>query len=189
MNRILKTAVLSVAVAATTLATLPAANAGERNWRRHHGHHNSRGNDLAVAGILGLAAGALVVGLATSRAAYREPAYREPRPRPDRSRLRRYAAGYDEPRYDYLARSSPGPPTGTTIARTATAASRPAAAPIPATTASSISASPTDCNPAAQAGGASARTGRRLSSGLPPRPGTDCCGARRRSGRPGRGRR
>ena len=65
MNRILKTAVLSVAVAATTLATLPAANAGERNWRRHHGHYDSRGNDLAVAGILGLAAGALVVGLAS----------------------------------------------------------------------------------------------------------------------------
>ena len=34
MNRFLKTAILSAAVAATTLATLPAANAGDRHWRR-----------------------------------------------------------------------------------------------------------------------------------------------------------
>ena len=36
MNRFFKTAILSAAVAATTLATLPAANAGDRHWRRHH---------------------------------------------------------------------------------------------------------------------------------------------------------
>ncbi len=105
MNRILKTAVLSVAVAATTLATLPAANAGERHWRRHHGYHDSRGNDLAVAGILGLAAGALAVGLASrpaySEPAYREPVYREPAYVPRREPVRRYAAGYDDPRYGY----------------------------------------------------------------------------------------
>lgn len=103
MNRILKTAVLSVAVAATTLATLPAANAGERNWRRHHGHHDSRGNDLAVAGILGLAAGALIVGLTNQpEPAYREPAY-APRPQPDRG----YPVAYDEPRYHYQATIEP----------------------------------------------------------------------------------
>lgn len=89
MNRFLKTAVLSLAVAATTLASLPAANAGDRHWRHHHGGHgryHSSGNDLAVAGILGLAAGALVVGLNAQRNA--EPVYdnyyRKPRPRPVR---------------------------------------------------------------------------------------------------------
>jgi ABC-type amino acid transport substrate-binding protein len=74
MNRFFKTAILSVAVAATTLATLPAANAGDRYWRRHH-HHSDSG-DLAAAGILGLAAGALVVGLASQP----EPAYTYRRP-------------------------------------------------------------------------------------------------------------
>ena len=90
MNRFLKTAVLSVAVAATTLAALPAANAGDRHWRNHHGGHDryyrSNGADLAAAGILGLAAGALVVGLAAQNNP--EPVYdnyyRKPRPRPVR---------------------------------------------------------------------------------------------------------
>ena len=44
MNRFFKTAILSAAVAATTLATLPAANAGDRYWRnngRHYHNHNS----------------------------------------------------------------------------------------------------------------------------------------------------
>lgn len=94
MNRFCKTAILSAAVAATTFTTLPA-NAGDHRWRRHHGHHYSGSNDLAVAGILGLAAGALVVGLA-SQPAYREPVYvnpyRQPRPRP----YRQYPATYDE---------------------------------------------------------------------------------------------
>lgn len=77
MNRFFKTAILSVAVAATTLAALPAANAGDRYWRhhgRHHYHDRSNGADLAAAGILGLAAGALVVGLASQP----EPVYRRP---------------------------------------------------------------------------------------------------------------
>ncbi len=77
MNRFFKTAILSVAVAATTLATLPAANAGDRYWRnhgRHYHHYHSDSGDLAAAGILGLAAGALVVGLASQP----EPVYRRP---------------------------------------------------------------------------------------------------------------
>ncbi len=82
MNRFLKTAILSAAVAATTLATLPAANAGDRYWRRHHHHHS--GNDLAVAGILGLAAGALAVGIASQPPAYRERVYVDRYPRPSR---------------------------------------------------------------------------------------------------------
>ena len=89
MNRFFKTAILSAAVAATTLATLPAANAGDRHWRRHHGHHyNSGGNDLAVAGILGLAAGALAVGIASQPPAYSERVYVD--------RYRDYPAAYDE---------------------------------------------------------------------------------------------
>ena len=85
MNRFFKTAILSVAVAATTLAVLPAANAGDRHWRnRHHYHHHSNSGDLAAAGILGLAAGALVVGLASQpEPVYANP-YRQPRPRPVR---------------------------------------------------------------------------------------------------------
>jgi hypothetical protein len=70
MNRILKTAILSAAVAATTFAAMPAANAGD-NWRRHHRHRSSDG-DLVAAGILGLAVGALAVGAANaSRPEYR----------------------------------------------------------------------------------------------------------------------
>ena len=87
MNRLFKTAVLSVAVAATTLATLPAANAGDRYWRRgdrNYQHYRSNSGDLAAAGILGLAAGALVVGLASQpEPVYANP-YRQPRPRPVR---------------------------------------------------------------------------------------------------------
>jgi hypothetical protein len=89
MNRLFKTAVLSVAVAATTLATLPAANAGDGYWRRgdrHYHRYHSDSGDLAAAGILGLAAGALVVGLASQpepEPVYVNP-YRQPRPRPVR---------------------------------------------------------------------------------------------------------
>ncbi|KAA3451475.1 BA14K family protein [Mesorhizobium sp. SARCC-RB16n] len=57
MKRIFKTAVLSAAVVATALATLPAANAGD--WRLH-GDDDS--GDAVAAGVLGLAAGALIVG-------------------------------------------------------------------------------------------------------------------------------
>ncbi len=113
MNSILRTAILSAAVAATTVAALPAANAGERQWRRHHdGYHTSNGSDLAAAGILGLAAGALIVGL-TAQPAYREPVYTT-RPQPGRGYpivYDRYAQGYYAPSlepwtagwYDYCA--------------------------------------------------------------------------------------
>ena len=97
MNRFLKTAILSAAVAATTLASLPAANAGEwrhggrhwnnnnwnhnNNWKNNYRHNNN--GDALAAGIVGLAAGALIVGLA-SQPTYREPVYVQPRPRPYR---------------------------------------------------------------------------------------------------------
>ena len=57
MNRIFKTAVLSAAVAGTMLAALPAANADD--WGHHRRHHNG---DAVAAGVLGLAAGALIGG-------------------------------------------------------------------------------------------------------------------------------
>jgi hypothetical protein len=114
MNRFFKTAILSAAVAATTLVTLPAANAGDRYWRnngRHYHHSHSNGGDLAAAGILGLAAGALVVGLASQpEPVYANP-YRQPRPRPIREYpetvyLDEYAGGlvpWSAEWYDYCS--------------------------------------------------------------------------------------
>lgn len=82
MNRFFKAAILSVAVSATTLATFSPASADDWRWRRHH----HRGGDALAAGVVGLAAGALIAG-ALSQPRYREPAYYddydyyEPRPR------------------------------------------------------------------------------------------------------------
>lgn len=97
MNRVLKLAVMSATLAATTLAALPSAYAGD-GWRRHHHRHGGDG-DLLAAGVLGLAVGALAVGIATApEPDYYEPVYREPRPRPrpDRNYY------YHEPEVVYL---------------------------------------------------------------------------------------
>jgi len=85
MNRVIKSAVLSAMVAATTLTALPAAQAGD-GWKHRHWHRGGHG-DAVAAGILGLAVGALAVGIATNNDRYYEPGYREvrPRPRPDRN--------------------------------------------------------------------------------------------------------
>ncbi len=111
MNRILKSAVLGLAVTATTLATLPAAQAGD-GWRRHGGydrHYDDRTGDVVAAGVLGLAVGAIVGGIASANSApvtygpvYREPVYREPVYREVRPRPRPYR-GYDvgEPQVIY----------------------------------------------------------------------------------------
>ncbi|QPC88412.1 BA14K family protein [Mesorhizobium sp. NBSH29] len=92
MNRFFKTAVLGAALAATTLTAIPAANAGDR-YRRHHN------GDAIAAGVLGLAAGA-VIGSALSQPRYREPVYEdeyyEPRPV---YRQRRVTRVYEEPVY------------------------------------------------------------------------------------------
>lgn len=92
MNRFLKSTILTMAVAATTFAALPAANAGD-GWRHHgqrHVRHGGSDGDLLAAGILGLAVGALVVGAAASAEPdYYEPVYarphRQPRPSPERN--------------------------------------------------------------------------------------------------------
>lgn len=65
MNRLLKTAILSTAVAATTLSALPSAQADDWGGRRYYRHHGS--GDLVAAGVLGLAVGALAAGLTTPR--------------------------------------------------------------------------------------------------------------------------
>lgn len=94
MNRIFKTAILSAAVAATTLAALPAAEAGER-WRRYdRHHHNNRNNggELLAAGALGLMAGALIAGSANRSQPIYDYDYYEPQPRP-----RAYRSDYYRP--------------------------------------------------------------------------------------------
>ena len=79
MIRIFKTAILSAAVAATVLAPMAGAEAGD--FRRHHRdrpHHASNDADLLAAGIFGVAIGAIVIGSINDR----EPAVVQPRPRP-----------------------------------------------------------------------------------------------------------
>lgn len=79
MNRTIKTLVLSAAVAATTLATLPVAEAGER-WRRHNRHDNT--GAIVAAGALGLIAGAVIAGNGNrSQPVYDDYYDYEPQPR------------------------------------------------------------------------------------------------------------
>jgi hypothetical protein len=64
MNRFFRTTVLSAAVLATTLATLPAEardRHGRHEPRRPHHERTSSDSDLIAAGIVGLAIGAIVM--------------------------------------------------------------------------------------------------------------------------------
>lgn len=70
MKQVLRAAVLSLAVAATTLGSVAVAEAG----------HRHRHNDAIAAGVLGLAAGAIVGGLLASPP--RGPVYIDPPYRP-----------------------------------------------------------------------------------------------------------
>ncbi len=98
MNRFFKAFVLSTAVIATMATALPAAEA--RDWRRHHYHSRSNG-DAVAAGVIGLAAGALIGGALASQPRYYEPEptyiIREPRPAPVRRYYRDdyYRASYE----------------------------------------------------------------------------------------------
>jgi hypothetical protein len=99
MNGIFKIAILSVAVAATTLATLPAASADE--WRHHWNHGNGNG-DAVAAGVLGLAAGALIgSALSNPQPSYYGPGYDDGYYRYRPAPVRRY---YVEPRVAYADR-------------------------------------------------------------------------------------
>ena len=67
MNRLTKTAVAVLAGLATVATPLAQANAGDwdgRHWRKrpvvHHQHH--RNDDALAAGLIGLAAGAIIIG-------------------------------------------------------------------------------------------------------------------------------
>ncbi len=91
MNRFLKTAVLAVALGATTLAAMPAAQAGD-HWR-----HSNNG-DAVAAGVIGLAAGALIGG-ALAQPRYREPIYYDDYYEPAPVRRYNYVRTYEEPRY------------------------------------------------------------------------------------------
>ncbi len=76
MKSFLKTGMLSLAVAATTFAAVSTADAGHR-----HRHRNS---DAIAAGVVGLAAGAIVGGLLASpprsERVYIDPPYRPAQP-------------------------------------------------------------------------------------------------------------
>ncbi len=66
MKTFTKTIVLTAAVAATTLSTIPAASAGDR-WRHHHRHEQRiDAGELAAIGVFGLAAGVIASSIITS---------------------------------------------------------------------------------------------------------------------------
>jgi hypothetical protein len=105
MNGIAKVAIMAAALGATTLATLPAANAGDWRWRHHHSYHGSHHGDAVVAGIAGLAAGALIGGALSQPPPPRYDYYDYDRPRyvvrrevvVRRAPVREYYAGGIEP--------------------------------------------------------------------------------------------
>jgi BA14K-like protein len=78
MNRIAKTAVAALAGFAAVAATMAPAQAD--HWRRHHN------DDALAAGLIGLAAGAIIVGALSEpspRVIYEQPrVIYHPRPRP-----------------------------------------------------------------------------------------------------------
>jgi hypothetical protein len=97
MTRFLKSAVLAFAVAATSLTAVADANAGD-GWRRTYYNNYYKGRstgDVVAAGVLGLAAGAIIGGL-IARPAYREPVYADGY----RQAPNYYGNGaYNQPRY------------------------------------------------------------------------------------------
>lgn len=99
MNRFLKTAVLTAGIAATTLATFSAADAGD--WYRRNHYHGGHGGDALAAGVVGLAAGALIgSALANPGPRYYDPAYDDGY-YVDQPPVRRY---YAQPRVVYADR-------------------------------------------------------------------------------------
>ena len=141
MNKVLKTIVLSVAVAATTLtATAGIVEARDRNrdgyWRedgdyvrrrpqrRHHRDNSDR--DAVIGGALGLATGVIIGGALASQPRYSEPRYvepdyyPEPEPRVIYRRQPVYAPSYEpwtQGWYDYCSRRyrSFNPQSGTFV--------------------------------------------------------------------------
>ncbi|MHC5307853.1 BA14K family protein [Bartonella sp. LJL80] len=88
MNKFTKMAVLSTVAAATLIAPIVGASARDRYYDRwdgpryydHHRHHRGNGNAVA-AGVVGLAAGA-IIGSALSQPAQPQVIYQAPPPPP-----------------------------------------------------------------------------------------------------------
>lgn len=92
------TRTLAGALAAATFLSVLPAQAGER-WRHPPRpivvERQSSGDEWLAAGILGLAAGVVIAGVA-SQPAPAEPIYRRPRPSPDRDYFPPAPVYYDE---------------------------------------------------------------------------------------------
>jgi hypothetical protein len=90
MKKFARTLVLSLSTAAVVLSAMPMAEAGHRD-RRHHVERNNNDQVGAAigAGIIGLALGAIIVGIVSDQAIdHNDPnqnPYRRPRPSPDRA--------------------------------------------------------------------------------------------------------
>lgn len=101
MNRLFKSAVLATAVAATALAPLGQANAGPARGATHQPQVERQNNngDVLIAGLLGAAVGAVVVGaLARDDHPEGDNPYRHPRPSIDRELL--FGNLFDDPAPD-----------------------------------------------------------------------------------------
>lgn len=89
MKNFARTLVLSVSTAAVVLSAMPIAEAGDRHRRHRVERHDDRVGQAIGAGIIGLAVGAIVVGVLSEQAnahnntAAQNP-YRRPRPSPER---------------------------------------------------------------------------------------------------------
>ncbi|MBO6726978.1 MAG: BA14K family protein [Rhizobiaceae bacterium] len=89
MKTFARTFVLSLSTAAVVLSAMPIAEAGDRHRRHRVERHHDRVGEAIGAGIIGLARGAIVVGVlseqanANNNAAAQNP-YRRPRPSPER---------------------------------------------------------------------------------------------------------
>ena len=132
MNKVIKTLVLSAAVAATTLtATAGIATARDRDgyWRGDGGyrhHRRDRDRDALIGGALGLATGVIIGGALASQPRYQERRYVEPEyyPEPEPRVIYRrqpvYAPSYEpwtQSWYDYCSQRyrSFNPQSGTFV--------------------------------------------------------------------------
>ena len=93
MKRFLKTGILSLAVVATTLGAISTADAGHR--------HRHKNNDAIAAGVIGLAAGAIVGGLLSESRRDNDRVYIDPPYRPDYQPVYQYR---ERPAYRYRER-------------------------------------------------------------------------------------
>lgn len=127
MNKVIKTLVLSAAVAATTLtATAGVVEARDRSgyWRDggHREYRRHRDRDALVGGAIGLATGMIIGGALASQPRYVERRYVEPEyyPEPERRVIYRPAPSYEpwtESWYEYCSQRyrSFNPDSGTFV--------------------------------------------------------------------------